>query len=437
MADSQQLIIRHSVRDVIQILENEPVKGDMIAEVTAVQVMNRVSIAHLSIERALKFLITQAGRELVATHDLKRQYQELRKCDSVSAEFLEEVFQAAVLHYRHNPNAASMTHLQTLERYLGEAGSDRAFQDVRYWELTQSLDEILLRRAYPWLHMELLHGLGELLQAPGRPMATVEDRVERAVRDAMCPVGDLAYSPETPKEQSVRPYMEWLRGFETTREALADAVQRGFDIGEDFMASLARKAQEALLGSADPAVRYFASTLDVLPRQPRDVVPCVEWLGPERERNGAVATPGGAPLGFIRRGLDGLWYITPHQSGLVQVSAKAGSQTDARCYLVGLLTRPARVTVEGEDRSLRIVGESHNFFHQNYDEINKRHEGKIDPKAWTHKVTFWDKNHGIKANESIRIEVRNGEIEGMVTVFEGTAIEVTGNEVPSIRRGYD
>ena len=35
------------------------------------------------------------------------------------------------------------------------------------------------------------------------------------------------------------------------------------------------------------------------------------------------------------------------------------------------LTRPAQVTVEGEDRSLRIVGEKHNFFQQNYDEINR------------------------------------------------------------------
>ena len=61
MAEIQRAIIRHSVQDVIRILENEPVKGDMVPAITAVQVMNRVSIAHLSIERALKFLITEAG----------------------------------------------------------------------------------------------------------------------------------------------------------------------------------------------------------------------------------------------------------------------------------------------------------------------------------------------------------------------------------------
>lgn len=429
MADTQRFIIQHSVEDVISILESDPVKNDFMPGITAVQVMNRVSIAHLSIDRALKFLITEAGGEPANIHDLSHHYKELQQCDSMSADFLEESFQAAVRHYWHNPNAANMTHLRTLERYLGEAGSDRAYQDVRYWELTQSQDEILLRRAYLWLHIELLRGLGELLPAPGRPMTTVEHRVEWAVKEAICPVGDLAYSPGTPKEQAVRSYMEWLQGFKTTREALADAVQRGFDIDNDFIANLARKAQEALLESADPAVKYFAGTLDVLPRQPRDVIPSVQWLGPEKERNGAVITPGGTPLGHIVRGLDSLWYITPHQSGLVQVSAKAESQTDARCYLAALLTRPARVTVEGEDQSLRLVGEKHNLFQPNYDEINRRHEGKGDPKARTHTVTFWDKTHGIEINDNVRIGVWNGEIPGIANAFEGTVTEVAEHKV--------
>ena len=35
MADMQRAIIRHSVQDVIRILENEPVKGDMVPGITA------------------------------------------------------------------------------------------------------------------------------------------------------------------------------------------------------------------------------------------------------------------------------------------------------------------------------------------------------------------------------------------------------------------
>ena len=136
MVDVQRAVMNHSVKDVIRILEDEPVKHDMVPEVTAVQIMNRVSIAHLSIERALKFLITKAGGPLVETHDLRRRYRELLDYDPVSAKYMEEAFEAAVQHYRYNSNAANMRHLETLERYLEVAGSDKAFQDIRYWELT-------------------------------------------------------------------------------------------------------------------------------------------------------------------------------------------------------------------------------------------------------------------------------------------------------------
>ena len=426
--DSKRAIVRHSVEDVIRILENEPVKGDMVPELTAVQVMNRVSIAHLSIERALKFLITKAGGPLVETHDLGDRYQELLQYDPVSAKSLEEAFQAAVHHYRYNPNAANMTHLKSIERYLELAGSNKAFQEVRYWELTQSLDEILLRRIYLSLHIELLQGLSEILLAR-QPIETVANRVKRTVQNAMRPTANLAYRQGTPKEYSVHSYIEWLLGFSTWSDALADAVQKDFNIGDDFVANLARNAFETLLEAADPAVRYFASTLDVLPCQPRDVIPCVEWLGPEKEQSGSVRTPAGTILGFINRGSDGLWYITPSRDGLVGVSAKAKSQTDARCYLAILLTRPSLVRVEGEDQSLRIVGEEHNFFQRNYDEINRRYEGTGNDKTWTHKVTFWDKDHGIETNDRVWVEVWSREWDGVVDILEGTVAEVAGHEV--------
>lgn len=429
MVDIERAIIRHSVKDVIRILENEPVKGDMVHEITVVQVMNRVSIAHLSIERSLKFLITKAGGTLEETHNLKRLYGELCQHDATSARFLDKVFEAAVRHYRYNPNAANMTHLKTLERYLEVAGSAQAFQDIRYWELNQSLNEILLRRLYLALHIELLHGLSEILLTPNRPIETVADRVERAVENAMWPTSDLAYSPGTPKEQSIHSYMEWRQRFSTWREALANAVQKGFNIGDNLMADVVSNAYRSLLEVADPAVRYFASTLDVLPKQPRDVIPCVEWLGPESQRNGSVSTPAGTDLGLIERGQDGLWYITPLREGLVTVSAKASSQTDARCYLATLLTRPARVTVEGEDRFLRIVGEEHKFFQRNYDEIDWLSERTDDNKTWTHKVTFWDKDHGIEVNERVRVEVRLGGRKGTVHILEGTVTEVVEHEV--------
>ena len=417
----------YSVEDVIRILENEPVKGDMVPGTTAVQFMNRVSIAHLSIERAFKFLIEKAGGRHVATHDLRNRYEELRQCDPASARFLEKAFQAAVHHYRYNPNAADMGHLKSVELYLEETASNQAFQRIRYWELTQSLDEVLLRRIDLPLHIELLHGLSEILLAPNRPKQTVFDRVERAVENAMWHTPKLGYSPGTPKERSVRNYIEWRQGFGTWSDALADAVQKGFNIGDDFMADLARRAYRTLLEAPDPAVRYFASTLNVLPKQPRDVVPCVEWLGPEKERSGCVKTPSGTVLGFIERGPDGLWRIDSLGEALVRVPAKASCQTDARCYLGILLTRPVRVMVEGEPRSLRLVGEEHGLFQRNFDEINRRYEGTGNDEVWTHKVSPWDRDHGIEVNNSLRVEVRSRK--DVVYLLEGTVTEVTEHEV--------
>ena len=44
MVYMQRSIVIHSVRDVISILRNAPVKGDMVGQITVVQVMNRVSL---------------------------------------------------------------------------------------------------------------------------------------------------------------------------------------------------------------------------------------------------------------------------------------------------------------------------------------------------------------------------------------------------------
>lgn len=427
MVDMQRSIVIHSVRDVISILRNAPVKGDMVVQITAVQVMNRVSLAHLSIERTMKFLTTTAGGLLNKIHGLGSLFQQLRDCAPEAAEFLERAFAAAVEHYRYNPNAANMTHLKNLEQYLALVGSNEAFQDVRYWELEQSLDEVILRTIHLNLHFELLQALSELLLNPTMPMQTVTDRVDRAVQRVLIHTPDLANSPGTPKEGSVHAYLKWLRTFTSLRDALADAVQRDFEIGDELAANVVRNAYDTLNNSSDPAIRYFASTLDVLPPQPRDVVPYVEWLGPTKFRSGSVTTPAGKPLGFIDRGLDGLWYITPLLTG--RVSSKAKTQTDARSYLAAIQSSPVKVTVGGADRPLRIVGEEHYLYQKNFDEVRKRFEGMGDDTIWTHKVVFWDKDHGIKVDDIIEMEVRLTDTPTGVHKLAGRVTEVAEHEV--------
>ena len=427
MEDTQRQIVRLSVEDIIHILENDPVKGDLVPEFVAMKFMNRVSIAHLSIERAFKTLITAAGIRHYVTHSLKRLYLQLKQHAPASAEFLEEAFNAAVQHYRYNLSATNIKHLKSLEMYLEVTGSNRAFQDVRYWELTQSLDEIPRRQIYLTLHIELLHGLREILLAPDRPMDTVASRVERTIKEAMWRTAHLVYSSGTPKERSVKSYRAWLRKFSTWKEALADAVQRGFGFDDDFMTSVTHKAYATLQRDADLAVSYLANTLDILPPQPMEVVPSVEWFGPEEERSGSVRTPAGTPLGFIERGLDGLWYITPLLTG--RVSTKAKTQTDARSYLAAIQSRPVKVTVGVEERSLRIVGEEQYPYERNLDEIYRRFEGTGGDTIWTHKVVFWDKDHGIKLNEIIELEVRLTDMTNSVHKLAGRVTEVAEHEV--------
>ncbi|MCY4617810.1 MAG: hypothetical protein OXD50_04550 [Chloroflexi bacterium] len=431
--DIEQATMRYSIQDVIKILENEPVRPDHVGQFTVVQVMNRVSIAHLSIERALKFLITRAGRPLTKEHHLGDRLRELAQHEPRSADFLNHAFQVAVQHYRLNPKADNMGHLKSLESYLDVAGSDRAFQDLRYWELHQSPDEVLLRRLYLALHIELLYAVLELLR--GRPPTdTVAIRVERAVKQAMQPASELACSSGTPQEDYVRSYLAWRRGFASWCDALADAVRSKFTNGDGFANGLVVKAYRELLESSDLAVSYFAGTLDVLPRQPRDVIPPVEWIETPPQQRGFVNAPSGEPLGEIARRWDGLWDISPFLEGAVGVTAKAASQTDAQCYLAALFSRVAEITVNGEQRRHRIVTDEVTLLDWSQAQFGHADDPPTKNATQSHEVVFWDVDHGLKVDNRISLRVRREierplvhVLEGVVTMVEGHVIRLVGS----------
>ena len=77
MVEIERDIIQTSVEDTIRILEDCPVKGFIVPQIALVQVMNRVSIAHLSIERTIKFLIRESGGTFEEIHGLGKLYQQL------------------------------------------------------------------------------------------------------------------------------------------------------------------------------------------------------------------------------------------------------------------------------------------------------------------------------------------------------------------------
>ena len=437
MGKPERAIIQCSVEDVIKILENEPPTGGwLFPHITTAQVMNRVSLAHLSIERTLKFLIYEKGSHAEKIHDLQKLLAELRIHESDAVNFLEEAFQSAVRHYRLKPGAKHMTHFRSLEKYLEETGSRKDFEGIRYWELEPSLDKLLLRRLFLFIHMELLYALHEILIEPDRPKETVGARVRWKVRRTLWEDTGLGLRPGPIEGQPAERYRQWLDEFPSWEDALGDAVQRDFKTDNELVNATTREAYASLLESKDPAVRYFASRLDVIPRQPRDIIPCVEWLGQEENTRGTVKSPGGTIIGWILRGPDGIWHTMLLRTGPQEEPAKANSKTDALCYATNLMSRRAWVTTDGERRELRIVGEERHQFQQAGDRPNSsKEEASVTDRTSVFRVAFWDANQGMEPNKSITIEVprvNQGNVPPTIQftdVLEGRIEATLGAEV--------
>ena len=391
--------------------------------------MNRTSIAHLSIERAMKFVITESRGTFTKNHDLLCQLNGLRQYEPNSAQYLATAFTAAVRHYRYNANARHMRHLRSLDSYLAETASNSHFQDLRYWELSQATGDVLIRKIDLKLHMELLHAMSEVLSSSGRPKEIISMRVERTVADAMWPSAKLSYSEGSDRHRSVQAYIGWIKGFSNFSEALSSAMRDGLEENDGLTSEIVSAAHQDLRHSNDPAVRYFVETLEVLPRQQRSVIPCVRWLGTEPFSSGIVHTPAGDELGHISRRVDGTWDVDPFFPSLVAVSALADSQTDARCYLADRLTSTATVIVGDKVSKLRIVGEKDSPFRKAYERVWEWSEDSEHAEELVVNVAFWDDTHGIKRNDLVRMEVPRETIPRAASILKGRVTEVNANQV--------
>ena len=418
--------------DVITMLEDEPVEGDLFIHLTAVRTFNRISLAHLSIERAIKYLITAAGAEFKKEHDLSDRYNELSQCDPESAAFLKWAFQAAVKHYNYNPNKKPTRHLASLPCYLQTTASDAIFQDIRYWELDQDTDSRILQTVILPIHMELLQALSEILLEAKRPKETVNHRVDRAVQEAMLPSNHLAYSLGSRKASLVRRYLDWLNSHDSPADALKHAADSQFEVGDAYSSSMVKTAHQSLLRASDPAVKYFANFLSVLPKQQRDILADVHWLEFGDSPRAQVTSPSGVCLGYIFRNWDGRWYIVPMLSGPLGPSVKAANKTDAVAYLSTLLSKPALATVKGEEHHLRVVQQSYTAFPARQDRASPENDGDTDLDSKTHEVTFWQLNHGMKRGDNVCIDVlenENDDSPQLRHVLRGKVLEATGGSI--------
>ena len=296
--------IQASIEDVISILDSSPIQRDWIAETNVVQLTNRVTVAHLAIERGLKALLTEAGSSAERTHNLHKLYRVLGGCNQKAADYLATAFEDAVSFFGYNANTKGFKQFRSLDDYLTKVGTDKAFEALRYWAIGESgRGESPISYISPLIHRELLCALGHLFVPSLRE--TVSTRVEREVANAMFNRRDIHYSyDDASRKQSVARYRNWLFGEHATRRsALKEAVRRSFTIqdSDEFGSRILSDAYADLQQSNDPAVQYYLSTLTYLPKgsQQRtpDAIPEVEWFD-DMKTNGVVVTPAGTHLGF-------------------------------------------------------------------------------------------------------------------------------------------
>ncbi|MXY22472.1 MAG: hypothetical protein F4Y49_14200 [Dehalococcoidia bacterium] len=431
----EQFAVLFSIDDALQILDDSPLQPDAPGQTTFVQISNRVPISHLAIERGLKFLIKKHGGIYGEHHGLNKHLRKLRELDPNAVAFLEKTFDDTSAFYGLNPNYRGLGHIRTLKSYLDTVGTKKAFNSMRYWELDPEQEESLFRQIWPAIHRELLTAVRKLIVSNGSEGETITGRVEQTIHNALFPTDQLGYRPGSDHETTVKCYMDWVLNHASRREALTQAFQRDFVIGDEFMNKIVRQAYQSLTQSPDPAIRYLVSSIDVLPPQPRDLIPLIEWSDLQEEQPGRVLTPGGTTLGLIQRTPDGIWHILPFRTGTSGKLVRARSQTDARSYLAQLLSVPCILKVNDEQRTIRLVGEPSCRFMRNYSRMRDSADSH-DSVPWTHKLNSWEQAHGIKPDDQISVEVPDSDephfvhvIEGQVTLTNGTELFVEGREI--------
>ena len=130
-------IAQRSVWDVISIIQSAPVVFDLVPDVVIYQVLNRIPLAHLTIEKSLKYRIQQSGGQIIKSHDLHKQLDRLRRSAQDDAEFLYQAFNQAVSWYDIRATAPKYEHLSSLHAYLQAVGRQKHFNEMRYWTLDQ------------------------------------------------------------------------------------------------------------------------------------------------------------------------------------------------------------------------------------------------------------------------------------------------------------
>ncbi len=250
-------IAQNSVWDIIRMIQLAPVQSDLVPDVVINRVLNRIPLAHLTIEKSLKYRIQQSVGEYKYGHDLHKQLDLLRESAQTDAEFLDQAFARAVSYYDIDATKPINRHYSSLQAYLKATGREKHFAEMRYWSLDYQLDDDLISRIDLRIHVEILYAAYSVFFSQTVLRYTLPDRVDEAIKDALAPEPNFAYIPGTSREADFKVYGQWIQQHDSYEEIIQDAIRCNFETSHFYTNGSMRNTVARLRESTDFAVQHL------------------------------------------------------------------------------------------------------------------------------------------------------------------------------------
>ena len=243
--------------DVINVIQSSPVRSNLVSDVVINQVLNRIPLAHLTIEKSLKYRIQQVTGKITRGHDLHKQLDLLRGSSQDDAEFLDQAFDRAVSFYDIDAAAPECDHLSSLREYLKAVSRQKHFNEMRYWTLDQTYNQELIPRIRLPIHVEILYAAYSVFFSQPVLRYTLPCRAENAIRDAIILKTNFKYIPSTKREDDFETRVHWIQQHDSYQAIIQDAIQCNFDTDNFYTKETMRNAVTELRESPDYAIQHL------------------------------------------------------------------------------------------------------------------------------------------------------------------------------------
>ena len=419
---SKRATFLNSLEDDINSLQSMPITT----------ILKRISTAHLSIEKSIKFLIMKAKDvenipKDLKTHDLSLIFEELKTCDSASACFLEDAFEDAVHFFRCQTDLPEQNHFSSLSKHLETVGNQDEFIKRRYLDLEKQEISEVENRISLTMHLEILHALKQLISLKRENREFVKKRVERLISEELKESRQEKCSPfSSGYSVTEKTFYGWI-SHNSPSKIMSDTIKRDFKIETPYSCmneivknKILKDAHDKLTKSGDRAILYFLETVKILPPQQKGTL----LLSCLQTHDGIVKTPVGVPLGRISQRYDGFWSIECFINYIQLEYKLAHDKMDAIQYLITSVTTPVSAKIDGHEVEIHLVGRICMLPKQMIGPQNNN-------EPWKYEFQLWNNSHNIEPGQHISLSINskdNTQLCSFSDVYEG---EVTGVEVES------